>query len=86
MKILVTGGGGFLGTKICEKLRARGDSVRAFQRGHYQQLEALGVESIQGDLTSYQTVHDAMDGVDAVIHVAAKAGIWGAESDYMRIN
>ena len=86
MNILVTGGGGFLGTKICEKLKARGDSVRAFQRGYYKPLEDLGIEQVQGDLTSYQAVHDAMTDMDAVIHVAAKAGIWGSESDYMRIN
>lgn len=86
MNILVTGGGGFLGTKICQKLKARGDRVLAFQRGYYEELEASGVEQIQGDLTSYQALLDAMNGMDAVIHVAAKAGIWGAESDYMRIN
>ena len=86
MNVLVTGGGGFLGTKICQKLQARGDKARAFQRGYYEELERSGIEQIQGDLTSYQSVYDAMTGMDAVIHVAAKAGIWGTESDYMRIN
>ncbi len=86
MNILVTGGGGFLGTKISQKLKDRGDTVRTFQRGHYADLVERDIEQVQGDLTSYQSVHDAMVGIDAVIHVAAKAGIWGPESDYMRIN
>ena len=86
MNVLVTGGGGFLGTKICQKLQARGDRARAFQRSYYEELERSGIEQVQGDLTSYQSVYDAMNGMDAVIHVAAKAGIWGSESDYMRIN
>ena len=41
MNVLVTGGGGFLGTKICQKLQARGDRARAFQRATTKNLSVL---------------------------------------------
>ena len=50
MKALVTGGGGFLGKAIVERLRARGDHVQSFSRGDYPELRALGVPLFQGDL------------------------------------
>ena len=50
MKALVTGGGGFLGLYIVEQLLAEGAEVRVFCRGRYAQLDALGVETQQGDL------------------------------------
>ena len=51
MKALVTGGGGFLGRAIVERLLARGDSVRTFARGDYPELSAAGAEVIRGDLS-----------------------------------
>ncbi|MGE3804515.1 MAG: NAD-dependent epimerase/dehydratase family protein, partial [Gemmataceae bacterium] len=50
MNVLVTGGGGFLGGAIVRRLAARGERVRSFQRGHYPELDMLGVEIQQGDL------------------------------------
>ena len=86
MRVLVTGGGGFLGTAICRALRARGDDVRSISRGAYPALQALGVEHRSGDLADAAFVREAVRGVDAVMHVAAKAGIWGDEADYVRAN
>ena len=43
MKILVTGGGGFLGQALCRGLVARGHQVVSFNRGHYPVLAELGV-------------------------------------------
>ncbi|MBI3557855.1 MAG: NAD-dependent epimerase/dehydratase family protein [Deltaproteobacteria bacterium] len=82
MKALVTGGGGFLGRAIVERLLARGDQVRSFARGDYPALRELGVQVIQGDLTDVASVADACDGVDAVFHVAAKPGIWGSRDSF----
>jgi len=72
---LVTGAGGFLGLYIVEQLVARGDRVRALCRGNYPQLDALGVETIRGDLQDRDAVVAACEGIDCVFHVAALAGI-----------
>ena len=86
MRALVTGGGGFLGLAIVKRLRARGDFVRSLSRGDYPELRALGVESVQGDIADADVVSAAAAGCDVVFHVAAKAGVWGAYSDYHRAN
>jgi nucleoside-diphosphate-sugar epimerase len=86
MKALVTGGGGFLGRYIVERLLARGDQVRAFQRGDHPELGALGVEVVRGDIRDEAQVVEACRGVDTVFHVAAVAGIWGPWKRYYEIN
>ena len=86
MKILVTGGGGFLGQALCRGLVARGHEVASFNRGHYPELEALGVRQLRGDLADRSAVMTATDGAEAVFHNAAKAGAWGAYEDYHRAN
>lgn len=82
MKVLVTGGGGFLGSAIVRQLRQRGDEVRSFARGRYDHLDALGVEQVQGDLGDKPAVLKAVEGCELVFHVAARAGIWGKYADY----
>jgi nucleoside-diphosphate-sugar epimerase len=84
--ILVTGGGGFLGQAIVRQLINRGDSVNSFSRGYYSELAALGVKQVQGDISNPVAVENAVKGVDAVYHAAAKAGVWGDYKDYYRIN
>jgi nucleoside-diphosphate-sugar epimerase len=86
MKILVTGGGGFLGQALCRGLRARGHEVVSFNRGHYPALEAIGVAQVQGDLASRDAVIAAAQGCDAVLHNAAKAGAWGSAESYRLAN
>ena len=86
MHVLVTGGGGFLGTAICTMLRARGERVRSVSRGDYPHLERLGVEHLRGDLAEPGVAEVAVQGVDAVIHTAALAGIWGDEARYVSAN
>lgn len=86
MHVLVTGGGGFLGTAICTMLRARGEQVRSVSRGDYPQLAKLGVEHLRGDLADPGVAERAVQGVAAVIHTAALAGIWGDEARYVSAN
>jgi nucleoside-diphosphate-sugar epimerase len=85
-KVLVTGGGGFLGGAIVRLLQKRGDDVRSFSRSVYAELETLGVEQIQGDISDQHAVEQAVKGMDLVFHVAAKPGIWGDYSEYYQIN
>lgn len=86
MKVLVTGGGGFLGSAICRQLLARGDEVIAYQRSASEELEKLGIQIVRGSITDAELLNSALKGVDAVIHTAAKAGIWGPYDDYFRPN
>ena len=86
MKVLVTGGGGFLGGAVVRALKERGDEVRSCSRGEHPQLAALGVEQHRVDLEDSEGVAAAVEGVDCVIHVAAKAGAWGPREGYFRAN
>ncbi|MBF0500483.1 MAG: NAD-dependent epimerase/dehydratase family protein [Candidatus Riflebacteria bacterium] len=86
MKVLVTGGGGFLGKAIATKLRERGLAIRSFSRGTYPELQKLGIETVSGDITDAAAVEKACSGCDIVFHVAAKPGVWGPYEDYHRAN
>ena len=86
MKILVTGGGGFLGLALCRGLRERGHELVSFQRRYSPALAALGVGQVQGDLVDASALLHAAAGVDAVFHNAAKAGAWGSYDSYFQAN
>jgi nucleoside-diphosphate-sugar epimerase len=86
MKVLVTGGGGFLGQAICRQLVARGHQVRSMSRQRYPALDALGVEQRSGDIASLDLVVEAASGVDAVVHSAGRVGTWGRLEDYYETN
>jgi nucleoside-diphosphate-sugar epimerase len=86
MKVLVTGGGGFLGQALCRNLVERGFEVVSFNRGQYPALDAMGVRQVQGDLADRDAVVIAAEGTAAIFHNAAKAGAWGPYDDYFRAN
>lgn len=86
MKVLVTGGGGFLGQTICKQLVARGHTVRTLNRQNYPALQALQVEEYRGDVANLDIVVDATRGMDAIIHSAGKVGAWGRIEDYYEAN
>lgn len=71
---------------IVEQLVARGDQVRAFCRRRYAELDALGVETIQGDLCDRQATVAACRGMEVAIHVGGVAGIGGLRTHYYGIN
>lgn len=84
--VLVTGGGGFLGSAVAAMLRERGLAVRSLTRRSYDRLDAIGAEQVQGDVADPAVVDRAVAGCDAVFHVAAKAGLWGPREEYYRSN
>ncbi|CAN5297306.1 NAD-dependent epimerase/dehydratase family protein [soil metagenome] len=86
MTVLVTGGGGFLGGAVVRMLHARGDHVRSFTRSAYPWLSEIGVEQAHGELADVAAVTAAATDCDAVIHIAAKAGVWGRWDDYLATN
>ena len=70
-RVLVTGGGGFLGRAIVDLLLQRGYQVRCFARSRYPDLAARGVEVVRGDLTDPGATRAACAECQAVVHTAA---------------
>ena len=76
MKVLITGGGGFIGSHIVDEAVSRDYEVNVldnFSTGRRQNLQHVHdrINLIEGDLRSYHTVHEAVRGCDAIIHVGA---------------
>ena len=72
--VLITGGAGSVGRILVSRLRQDERAVRVFDLPsmNYAGLEGVdGIEVIKGDITNVDTVRRAVDGVDAVIHLAA---------------
>ena len=86
MHALVTGGGGFLGCYIAEKLRDTGARVRVFSRNAHPRLQTLQVEHVRGDVRDLTAVQEACQEIDVVFHAAALPGIWGRWSAFHGIN
>ena len=78
MKALVTGGGGFIGSNLVRGLLERGDEVRVldnFSTGFRGNLEGLDIEIVEGELRSYERVHNAVRGVELVFHLGALGSV-----------
>ena len=79
MKSLITGGAGFIGSHIVDRLLADGYQVRIldnFSSGKRENLPPDNkVEIIEGDISDFDTVRKAMEGIDTVFHQAAIASV-----------
>jgi 2-alkyl-3-oxoalkanoate reductase len=84
---LVTGGTGFVGSHVADALVGRG-TVRCLVRPESDtaHLREIGAELAVGDLTDPAAVARAVEGVDAIIHCAAKVGDWGHVDEFRRVN
>jgi nucleoside-diphosphate-sugar epimerase len=71
---------------VVRRLVARGEVVRSLQRQDSPALRELGVDIVRADLADRDAVIQAAKGCDAVIHIAAKTGVWGPCADYYRAN
>ncbi|MCU0235197.1 MAG: NAD-dependent epimerase/dehydratase family protein [Thermoanaerobaculales bacterium] len=86
MRVLVTGGGGFLGGALVERLVACGEEVRSLQRRESARLRELGVEQVLGDVADGQVVERAAAGREVVFHAAARVDMWGPYGPFYRTN
>jgi nucleoside-diphosphate-sugar epimerase len=80
VRILVTGGAGFIGSNLVDGLLAAGHDLRAldnFSTGHRANLDHVAgeVDVVEGDLRSYERVHHAVRGCDAVFHEGAMPSV-----------
>lgn len=85
-KVLITGGGGFVGKAIVRQLRARNLDCLVLGRHLYPEVQAMGAMCRQGNICDLDFVTECCQGVDTVFHVAALAGIWGRWQEYSAIN
>jgi len=83
---LVTGGTGFLGRRIVERLLAQGRPVTVFSRHVAPDLARRGVRFIRASLLDTDSVEKACKGMDTVFHVAARVGVWGPYEDFFQTN
>jgi UDP-glucose 4-epimerase len=91
VKVLVTGGGGFIGSHIVDRLLAEGHSVRVldnFATGRRQNLgDALSdIQLVEGDIESYEHVQNAVEGCEVVVHQGALPSVPRSVQDPLRSN
>ncbi len=85
-RYLVLGGGGFLGRALVARLLREGLSVRSFSRKSYPELEAQGVECVQGDILDVPALERACKECDTVFHTIAICDIVRGWKPYYDVN
>jgi len=90
MTVLVTGASGFVGLALTHALVARGEHVRTLSRTTNRTLDELAstgaITITRGDLVDRDAVSRAAEGARAILHVGAKAGVWGPREEYLATN
>jgi nucleoside-diphosphate-sugar epimerase len=91
MKVLITGGGGFIGSHLVDHFVREGHEVRVldnFATGRRENIPRLRdeVELIEGDIQSYERVHNAVRGCELVLHQAALPSVPRSVQDPLTSN
>ena len=77
-RVVVTGGGGFIGSNLVRALLDRGDEVRVLDNvstGNRANLDGLDIEIVEGELRSYERVHNAVRKTEVVYHLGALGSV-----------
>ena len=88
-KVLVTGGAGFIGSNLVRALLERGDDVVVldnFATGSRANLDGLDVKVVEGELRSYERVHNAVRGAEVVFHFGALGSVPRSVQDPLTSN
>ncbi len=85
MKTLVTGASGFIGSRLVKRLLQTGAQVKVLVRkeSNLENLQGLSIELAYGDLRDYETLRSALEGCDALFHVAADYRLWVPNPDQL---
>jgi len=91
MKVLVTGGAGFIGSHLAERLVQEGIEVRVldnFSTGRRDNLAAVAscIEFVEGDVRDYQVMRESVRGVEVVFHQAALCSVARSLEEPQRTN
>jgi nucleoside-diphosphate-sugar epimerase len=87
-RAFVTGGSGFIGGALIERLRREGRDVRALARSERAagRVRERGAEPVSGDLDDRESLRAGAEGCDVAFHAAAKVEDWGDPADFERMN
>ena len=88
-RVLVTGGAGFIGSNLVRALLERGDDVRVldnFSTGNRVNLDGLDVEIVEGELRSYERVHNSVRTMEVVYHLGALGSVPRSVQDPLTSN
>ncbi len=86
--VFLTGGSGFIGGRLIERLRSDGHEVRALVRSPAaaERVRARGAEPVDGELADVAAMRAGAEGCELAFHAAAKLGDWGKREDFERGN
>jgi nucleoside-diphosphate-sugar epimerase len=84
----VTGGSGFVGGRLIERMRGEGMSVRALARSERaaERVRSLGAEPVSGDLGDTAAMRAGAEGCEFAFHAAATLGDWGTRAEFEQGN
>ncbi len=83
-RAFVTGGSGFIGGRLIERLRAEGHDVSALARSDTaaEKISTRGATPVPGDLADREAMRDGASGCEWAFHAAATLGDWGKREDF----